>query len=96
MTKKWWWIDSYGGKFTENIVQAIARDLLAYSMLRLNEEGFNIVMHVHDEAVVEIPDDNIQMEYLEQMCEIMGETVPWAKTLPLVADGYITPFYKKD
>lgn len=99
MTKKWWWIDSYGGKITENIVQAIARDLLAYSMLRLNEEGFNIVMHVHDEAVAEIPDDgNIfkKKNELNRMCKIMGETVPWAKTLPLVADGYITPFYKKD
>lgn len=99
MTKKWWWIDSYGGKFTENIVQAIARDLLAYSMLRLNEEGFKIVMHVHDEAVAEIPDDgNIfkKKNELNRMCKIMGETVPWAKTLPLVADGYITPFYKKD
>jgi len=56
-------------------------------------------MHVHDEAVVEIPDDgNIfkKKNELNRMCDIMGETVPWAKDLPLVADGYITPFYKKD
>jgi DNA polymerase len=68
-------------------------------MLRLNEEGFKIVMHVHDEAVAEIPDNgNIftKKNELNRMCQIMGETVPWAKTLPLVADGYITPFYKKD
>ena len=96
VTKKWWFIDSYGGKFTENIVQAIARDLLAYSMARLNAEGYKIVMHVHDEAVVEIEDTGEEFEQLGEMCEIMGETVPWAQTLPLVADGYITPFYKKD
>lgn len=95
VTKKWWWVDSYGGKFVENIVQAIARDLLAYSMLRLNEEGFDIVMHVHDEAICEIPEENSEAS-LEKMCEVMGETVPWAEELPLVADGYITPFYKKD
>lgn len=102
VTRKWWWIDSYGGKFTENIVQAIARDLLAHSMLRLNEEGFKIVMHVHDEAVVEISNNSsflaraTELNQLNRICEIMGETVPWAKDLPLVADGYITPFYKKD
>lgn len=106
VTKKWWWIDSYGGKFVENIVQAIARDLLAYSMLRLKEEGFEIVMHVHDEAVCEIEDFNYHEDpmaqevgndhQLDRMCEIMGEDVPWAEGLPLVADGYLTPFYKKD
>ena len=76
-------------------MQAIARDLLAYSMLRLDEEGFKIVMHVHDEAVAEVPENDAK-NHLDIMCAIMGETVPWAKTLPLVADGYITPFYKKD
>jgi DNA polymerase len=95
VTRKWGWIDSYGGKFTENIVQAIARDLLAYSMLRLNDEGFKIVMHVHDEAVCEVPTDDATDD-LQIMCDIMGEEVPWAKGSPLVADGYITPFYKKD
>jgi DNA polymerase len=95
VTKKWWWVDSYGGKFVENIVQAIARDLLADSMLRLDENGFDIVMHVHDEAICEIPEENSD-ELLDEMCDIMGTEVPWAEGLPLVADGYVTPFYKKD
>lgn len=94
-TKKWWWIDSYGGKFVENIVQAVARDLLADSMLRLDKAGFDITMHVHDEAVCEVV-ESFGNENLEKMCEIMGQEIPWAKDLPLNADGYLTPFYKKD
>lgn len=95
VTKKWWWVDSYGGKFVENIVQAIARDLLAYSMQQLDKAGFSLVMHVHDEAVAEV-DKTKGEELLEQMCDIMGTEVPWALGLPLKADGYITDFYKKD
>lgn len=95
VTKKWWWIDSYGGKFVENIVQATARDLLAYSMQKLDKAGFSIVMHVHDEVVAEV-DKSKGEEMLDRMCEIMGTEVPWAKGLPLKADGYITDFYKKD
>lgn len=95
VTKKWWWVDSYGGKFVENIVQAIARDLLAYSMQQLDKAGFWLVMHVHDEAVAEV-DKTKGEELLEQMCDIMGTEVPWALGLPLKADGYITDFYKKD
>lgn len=94
--RKWVWIDSYGGKFTENIVQAIARDILAVSMVRLNDNGFNIVMHVHDEAVAEIPFDISANERLEEMCEIMGSPITWAEGLPLGAEGYLSPFYKKD
>lgn len=106
VTKKWWWVDSYGGKFVENIVQAVARDLLADSMLRLNDADFNIVMHVHDEVVCEIEDYNLHEDpmaqevgnehMLDRMCEIMGTPIPWAEGLPLNADGYLTPFYKKD
>lgn len=95
LTKKWWWVDSYGGKFVENIVQAIARDLLAYSMQQLDAAGFEIAMHVHDEAVAEV-DKTKGEEKLEEMCDIMGQEVPWALGLPLKADGYITDFYKKD
>ena len=95
IAKKWWWIDSYGGKFVENIVQAIARDLLAYSMQQLDKAGFSIVMHVHDEIVAEV-DKSKGEELLEQMCRIMGTEVPWAIGLPLKADGYITDYYKKD
>lgn len=95
-TKKWTWVRTYGGKLTENIVQAIARDLLALSMWRLDVCGFDIVMHVHDEAVCEIIDDLNAPKQLKEMCEIMGDPVPWAEGLPLAADGYITKFYKKD
>lgn len=95
VTKKWWWVDTYGGKLVENIVQAVARDLLAHSMLRLEKLGFNIVMHVHDEIVCEIIEYQAEKK-LETMCKLMGEEVSWAKGLPLGADGYTTKFYKKD
>ena len=94
-TKQWQYIDSYGGKFVENVTQAIARDLLAVSMLRLKKAGFKIVMHVHDESVCEVPTKQAETK-LRQMCEIMSAPVKWAEGLPLAADGYITPFYKKD
>lgn len=94
-TKKWTWVDSYGGKFVENIVQAIARDLLVDAMLRLNDAGYKIVMHVHDEDVSEVDLGTAEAD-LERMCDIMGEPVSWAEGLPLAADGYLTPYYKKD
>jgi len=100
-TKKWGWVDTYGGKLTENIVQAIARDLLVYSMQNLKSAGFDTCMHVHDEAICEERDlgsttglTNERM--LEYMCDVMAQGPDWAEGLPLNADGYITPFYKKD
>lgn len=95
VTGQWSTLETYGGKLTENIVQAIARDLLMYSMRRLNEEGFKIVMHVHDEAICEC-DDFTAPEDLKRMCDIMGEPSPFCPGLNLVADGYTTPYYKKD
>lgn len=95
-TKKVWGkLDTYGGKLVENIVQAIARDCLSESMLRLDAAGYKIVMHVHDEAVIEIPETKAS-ETLKDIERIMGESVSWAKGLPLRADGYITKYYKKD
>ncbi len=90
MTKKWERIESYGPKFVENIVQAISRDLLAEAMLRLRD--WRIVMHVHDEVVIESGMD----DSLGDVCRIMGETPLWADGLLLRADGYETLFYKKD
>lgn len=90
--KKWCRLESYGPKLVENIVQGTARDILAESMIRLNNHGYNIVMHVHDEAVIEAPTD----ASLEDICSVMGETPSWAKGLLLRADGYICDFYKKD
>lgn len=94
-TKQWGSIDTYGGKLTENIVQAISRDLIGYAMLQLSKNGFGITMHVHDEAIAEIPEENSD-EWLKKMEKIMGTPPEWAKDLPLNADGYVTPYYKKD
>ncbi len=90
LSKKWERIESYGPKFVENIVQAISRDLLAEAMLRLRD--WRIVMHVHDEVVIEAGMD----DSLGDVCRIMGETPLWADGLLLRADGYETLFYKKD
>lgn len=94
-TKQWVHIDTYGGKLVENIVQAIARDLLADSMVELDKNDFPIAMHVHDEAIAEVPIEGAEAS-LEKMCSIMGQENLWAKGLPLGADGYLTPYYKKD
>ena len=89
-TKKWERLDSYGPKFVENIVQATSRDILLYAMRTLR--NCSIVMHIHDEVVIEA-DPRMS---LDAVCEQMGRTPPWAKGLLLRADGYATPFYKKD
>ena len=89
-TKKWERLESYGPKFVENIVQATARDILCYAMRTLR--CCSIVMHIHDELVIEA-DPRMS---LDAVCEQMGRTPPWAKGLLLRADGYATPFYKKD
>lgn len=91
--KKWTRIETYGPKLTENIVQATARDLLALAMLRLRNAGFEIVMHIHDEAVVEVPEG---VSSVDEICRIMTEAPAWAAGLPLQADGYECEFYKKD
>jgi len=89
-TKKWERIDSYGPKFVENIVQATARDILCYAMTTLRY--CSIVMHIHDEVVIEA-DPRVS---LDAVCEQMSRTPPWAEGLQLRADGYETNFYKKD
>ena len=89
-TKKWERIESYGPKFVENIVQAISRDILCYAMRTLSH--CLICAHVHDELIIECRKD----VSLAAICEQMGRTPPWAEGLVLRADGYETPFYKKD
>lgn len=91
-SKKWERIESYGPKFVENIVQAISRDILCYAMQRLSSEGLPIVMHVHDEVVLETPFEVLP----EDVCRIMSETPSWAKGLILRAEGFECQFYKKD
>ena len=94
-TKQWTLIDTYGGKLTENCVQAIARDLLAYSMLLLRDAGYKIVGHIHDEVLIEVP-AQLAREHYNNVTKIMGIAPEWASNLPLRADGYVTPFYLKD
>jgi DNA polymerase bacteriophage-type len=93
--RQWVWIDTYGGKLTENIVQAIARDLLLHSMFKLEKYGVPIVAHIHDEVVCEI-DTWEQASSLEQIIDLMSVSPEWAADLPLGADGYTCEFYKKD
>lgn len=90
---KWTRLRTYGGKLVENIVQAIARDCLAAAMTRLEAEGYQIVMHIHDEVVIECPADACD---LDNVCRIMGRPIDWVPGLILTADGYVTDYYKKD
>ena len=89
-TKKWERIETYGPKIVENIVQGISRDILCFAMKSLRDR--RICMHIHDELVIEAPEGTS----LEEICDIMGRTPPWAEGLNLRADGYVTPWYKKD
>ena len=94
-TKQWGLIDTYGGKLTENIVQAISRDLLGESMLNMWDSGFEITMHVHDEVISEVPKEH-ENEYLHEMLRIMSITPAWAEGLPLKGAGFVAPYYQKD
>ncbi|WP_426292026.1 hypothetical protein ACN9ML_18485 [Dyadobacter endophyticus] len=94
-TNQWGPIESYGGKFVENIVQGVARDCLAVGLVRLDAHGLPIVLHVHDEPVVENTEEfTVRTEH--DMVRIMSEAIEWAPGLLLAAEGFSTPFYKKD
>ncbi|PWV90232.1 DNA polymerase [Paenibacillus cellulosilyticus] len=90
--KNWSRLRTYGGKLVENIVQAVARDCLAVSLLRLDAHGFQTIMHVHDEVII---DEREDFSSLDEVCEIMGRSIDWAPGLPLRADGFESTFYKK-
>lgn len=92
---KWAQLETYGPKLVENIVQATSRDCLRDAMLRVVKRYPDIVMHVHDEMIVEVPKDEAD-QALRYMEECMGEELPWAKGLLLRGDGYITDYYRKD
>lgn len=93
-TKRWGRLDTWGGKLVENIVQATARDCLAVTMTRVSDMGYQIVMHVHDEIIVDALRADIHA--LDNIIRVMAQEIPWAPGLPLKGDGYETDFYKKD
>lgn len=91
--RKWGRLETYGGKLVENIVQAIARDLLVHAMHTVTQSGYRIVMHVHDEIIIDHPTGTGSVEHV---CQLMSKTPAWAEGLPLNADGYECSFYRKD
>ncbi|MCF0162115.1 MAG: DNA polymerase [Fusobacterium necrophorum] len=91
-TKKWEIIPTYGGKLTENIVQAIARDCLTETLLRVKQKGWQVVFHVHDEIILDAP----KSVSLEEVEKVMGEPIPWAPGLILKAAGFVSDYYMKD
>lgn len=93
ITRKWETMETYGGKLTENCVQAIARDCLRDAMLRMDEAGFDIRAHVHDEVIVNEPKDG---RTVDDLIAIMCEIPDWAEGLPLNAAGFAADFYQKD
>lgn len=94
INRKWGTVSTYGGKLVENIVQATARDALGVSMARLEEQGYKIVAHVHDEIILEVPDDG--HDHLKDIEYIMSQPIDWAEGLNLDSDGFVSPFYMKD
>lgn len=92
MTKAWGAVGTYGGKLVENVVQAIARDCLAETMFKLDDWNYQIVAHVHDEVIVEVP----KLFEAEEILEIMSEPIKWAPGLKLNADGFECEYYRKD
>ena len=91
-TKKWGKIRTYGGKLTENVVQAIARDILGVVILRAREAGLPVVFHIHDEIVVEAAPG----QTLESVEALFSKPIDWCRDLPLKGAGYTTPYYLKD
>lgn len=92
-SKKWERLETFGGKLVENIVQAIARDLLASAMMNVANAGYDIVFHVHDEIIAEAPDSQGSVD---EMCKLMSINPDWADGIPLSADGYECEYYRKD
>jgi DNA polymerase len=92
-TGNWTELETYGGKLTENIVQAIARDCLAAALQRIETAGYDIVMHIHDEVILDVPEERAD---LDTVCRLMCEPISWAPGLLLNADGFVGDYYKKD
>lgn len=95
VTGKWEKQETYSGRIAENCTQAVARDLLAESIERLEAEGFRVLFHIHDEVVITYGGDNPE-EALERVYGIMSFVPPWAEGMPMAADGWIGMYFKKD
>lgn len=93
---KWIYNGTYSGKLVENITQAVARDCLALAIRRLVEHGYKPLMHIHDEVVLEVPEDQLHDDELDRVVAIMCAPIDWAPGLLLNADGFVSPYYKKD
>ena len=93
---KWANTSTYGGKLVENITQAIARDCLALAVKRLVQHGYKPLMHIHDEVVLEVPKSELHDDEIDRINAIMCAPIPWAPGLLLNADGFVSPYYKKD
>lgn len=91
--KKWSRLETWGGKLVENLVQATSRDVLREAMFAMDDAGYDIRAHVHDEVIVSEP---IGGRNVKEMAALMSQPIPWAPGLPLNAEGYETPWYKKD
>ena len=92
------WVNSgtYSGKLVENITQAVARDCLALALERLVDAGYKPLMHIHDEVVLEVPEKELHEDELDRVVSLMCAPIPWAPGLKLNADGFVSPYYKKD
>ena len=91
-TRKWEIASTYGGKMTENIVQAVARDCLAVTLKRIHDRGLQTVFHVHDEVIIDAPVETT----VEEICDLMAEPIPWAPGLILKGAGFESEYYMKD
>ena len=91
-SKKWEVTSTYGGKMTENIVQAVARDCLAETLKKIEDRGLQVVFHVHDEVIIDAPMDVT----VEEICSIMAEPISWAPGLILRGAGFEGSYYMKD
>lgn len=94
-TRKWEWTNTWGGKLTENVVQAIARDCLCETLKGCDEIGARTIMHVHDEVICEVPTEEKETKF-KQLLDVMAKPIDWAPGLILVGDGFISDYYKKD
>jgi DNA polymerase len=92
VTKVWGEQDSYGGRTCENVTQAVARDILAAALLRLEQHGYNVCMHIHDECVCEVPKG---WGSVDEMCQVMSERPSWAPDMPIAVEGWRGSRYRK-